>query len=304
MNKFQVTILGCGSATPTLRHFPTSQIVNIREKLSMVDCGEGTQLQLRKYHINFIDLRNVFISHLHGDHCLGLVGMISSFGLLGRTANLHIYAQKELEDVLMQQLDLFCHKPDFEIVFHAINPKEYTAIYEDRSMTVYTIPLKHSVPSCGFLFKEKPTLPHIKRDMIDFYGIPVSQINNIKNGADWVTEDGTIIPNSRLTTPADPVRSYAYCSDTAYRETIIPYIKDVTLLYHEATYTKDLLERAKKNMHSTAEQAATIAVKAEVKQLMVGHYSARYESIDPILNEAKAVFDNTIAAKEGLIVEL
>lgn len=304
MNKFQVTILGCGSATPTLRHFPTSQIVNIREKLSMVDCGEGTQLQLRKYHINFIDLRNVFISHLHGDHCLGLVGMISSFGLLGRTANLHIYAQKELEDVLMQQLDLFCHKPDFEIVFHAINPKEYTAIYEDRSMTVYTIPLKHSVPSCGFLFKEKPTLPHIKRDMIDFYGIPVSQINNIKNGADWVTEDGTIIPNSRLTTPADPVRSYAYCSDTAYREAIIPYIKDVTLLYHEATYTKDLLERAKKNMHSTAEQAATIAVKAEVKQLMVGHYSARYESIDPILNEAKAVFDNTIAAKEGLIVEL
>lgn len=304
MNKFQVTILGCGSATPTLRHFPTSQIVNIREKLSMIDCGEGTQLQLRKYHVNFIDLRNVFISHLHGDHCLGLVGMISSFGLLGRTANLHIYAQKELEDVLMQQLDLFCHKPDFEIVFHAINPKEYTAIYEDRSMTVYTIPLKHSVPSCGFLFKEKPTLPHIKRDMIDFYGIPVSQINNIKNGADWVTEDGTIIPNSRLTTPADPVRSYAYCSDTAYREAIIPYIKDATLLYHEATYTKDLLERAKKNMHSTAEQAATIAVKAEVKQLMVGHYSARYESIDPILNEAKAVFDNTIAAKEGLIVEL
>ena len=214
MTPFKLYILGCGSALPTPRHYATSQIVELRGKQFMVDCGEGTQIQLRRSRIGFNKIRAVFISHLHGDHCFGLIGMISTFGLQGRTAPLHVYSPKELEEMLMSQLKFFCTHLSFDVVFHAVDTSEQSVVYEDNSLTVETIPLEHRVPCCGYLFREKPTLPHIRRDMIDYLGIPVSQINNIKLGADWVCEDGTVVSNSRLVSPPDSVRSYAYTLHT------------------------------------------------------------------------------------------
>lgn len=298
MEPFRVHILGCGSALPTLRHYPSAQIVEIREKLFMVDCGEGVQMQLRRCKVRFTKVGHVFISHLHGDHCFGLIGMISTFGLLGRTAKLHIHAHELLDDMLQRQMSLFCRDLGYEVVFHPIDASQRNVIYEDRSMTVETIPLTHRLPTCGFLFREKPLLPHIRRDMIDFYGIPTSQIQNIKNGADWITDDGTLVPNSRLVTAADTPRSYAYCSDTRYMPQLHQQLKGVSTLYHESTYGEDNLLMAEKYNHSTARQAALVAREAGVGQLVLGHYSSRYEDENVLLNEARAVFENVRLANE------
>jgi len=295
---FRVHILGCGSALPTLRHYPSAQLVEIREKLFMVDCGEGVQMQLRRSRVRFTKVSHVFISHLHGDHCFGLIGMISTFGLLGRTAKLHIHANELLEDMLQRQMALFCRDLGYEVVFHPIDASRQEVIYEDRSLTVETIPLTHRLPTSGFLFREKPLLPHIRRDMIDFYGIPTSQIQNIKNGADWVTEDGTVVPNSRLVTAADKPRSYAYCSDTRYMPELAKQLKGVSTLYHESTYGEDNLQMAQKYNHSTARQAAMTARDAGAGQLILGHYSSRYEDENVLLNEAREVFENVRLANE------
>lgn len=304
MERFEVNILGCGSALPTTRHFSSSQVVNIREKLFMIDCGEGAQLQLRRSKLKFTRLSHIFISHLHGDHCFGLMGLISTFGLLGRTASLHIYAHEELEKLLQPQLNFFCKGMTYEVKFHAIDPTKAETIYEDRSVTVSTIPLRHRIPACGFLFQEKRTPNHIIRDMIDFYRIPVFELNRIKNGADYVCPDGTVVPNNRLTTPSAEPRSYAYCSDTLYQESIIPQIKGANLLFHEATFAQADLSRAKETYHTTARQAAEIAQKAEVKQLAIGHFSARYEDENVLLEEAKAIFPHTILTKENQRISL
>ena len=270
----------------------------------MIDCGEGTQIQLCRLHLRFTKLSCVFISHLHGDHCLGLVGMISSFGLLGRTAPMHIYAPPPYEQMLKMQLDMFCPNLEFEVVFHPVDTTQYQIIYEDRSMTVTSIPLNHRVPCCGFLFKEKSTLPHIRRDMIDYYGIPYSQINNIKNGGGWLTEDGDLIANNKLVYPSDPPRSYAYCSDTAYIPSLHKLIKGVNLLYHESTYSVENESNAKKYAHSTAHDAAVVANDAGAKLLMLGHFSAKYTNENVLLEEAKRTFPNTILAAEGLVVDV
>ena len=304
MEKFEINILGCGSALPTTRHFSSSQVVNIREKLFMIDCGEGAQLQLRRSKLKFTRLNHIFISHLHGDHCFGLMGLISTFGLLGRTAQLHIYAHADLEKLLQPQLDFFCKGMTYEVVFHNIDPTQAAVIYEDRSVTVTTIPLRHRIPSCGFLFQEKKTPNHIIRDMIDFYRIPVSQLNKIKNGEDYITEEGVVVPNNRLTTPSAAPRSYAYCSDTLYLKSIIPQIKGADLLFHEATFMNTDNARAKETFHSTAFQAAQIAKEAEVKQLVIGHFSARYEDENLLLKESQAVFPQTILAKENLRINI
>ena len=304
MQAFNVHVLGCGSAKPTTRHYPSSQVVEIRGKLFMVDCGEGTQTQLCRMRISFSNLNHVFISHLHGDHCFGLIGMISSFGILGRVHPLHIYADRLLEPVLKAQLELFCTNLEYDVVFHAVDTSKCQVIYEDRSLTVTSIPLEHRVPCCGFLFREKPTLPHIRRDMIDFYKIPFSQINNIKMGQSWITDDGVEVPASRLTLPADAPRSYAYCSDTRYFPQLAEYVRDVNLLYHESTYAEDKVEGAAKYYHSTAMQAATIARNANVGQLMLGHYSARYNNEELLLEEARTIFKNTILANEKLVVSV
>jgi len=304
MEKFELHILGCGSALPTTRHFATSQVLNVRDKLFMIDCGEGCQMQFRRSRLKFSRLNHIFISHLHGDHCFGLLGLISSFGLLGRTADLHIYSPAGLEELLQPMLKFFCDNLPYKVFFHAFETKRPTLIYEDRSLTVTTIPLKHRIACCGFLFAEQPTLNHIIRDMVDFYEIPLYELNKIKNGEDYVTADGTVVPNARLTIPADPPRKYAYCSDTIYRESVIEQIKEVNLLFHEATFAQKEQARARETFHTTAAQAATIAKKANVKQLVIGHFSARYEDESVLLEEAQMVFPETILARENLCVTI
>ena len=304
MEPFKIHILGCGSALPTLHHYASAQIVELRGKQFMIDCGEGTQMQLRRSRIRFTKLSAVFITHLHGDHCFGLIGMISTFGLLGRTAKLDVYAPAALEPMLQAQMQLFCHSFDFEVAFHAVDTSKQQVVYEDRSLTVESIPLDHRIPCCGYLFKEKPTLPHIKRDMIDFYQIPTCQINNIKAGADWMTADGEVVANSRLVEAAEAPRSYAYCSDTRYIPTLHERIKGVTALYHESTYGEDNLQRAEKYFHSTARQAAMVARDAQAGQLLLGHFSSRYEDENVLLQEAKEVFENTYLCDEQKVFEL
>lgn len=304
MEKFELHILGCGSALPTTRHFATSQVVNLRDKLFMIDCGEGAQMQLRKSRLKFSRLNHIFISHLHGDHCFGLMGLISTFGLLGCTAELHIHSPKGLEELLTPMLNFFCHTLAYKVIFHEFDTRQTSVVYEDRSMTVTTIPLQHRIPCCGFLFAEKARPNHIIRDMVDFYKVPVYELNRIKNGSDYVTPEGEVIANTRLTRPSDPPRKYAYCSDTIFRPEIVEQLSGVDLLFHEATFAESELARAKETYHTTAAQAARIALEAGVRQLVIGHFSARYEDESILLKEASAVFPNTILAKENLCISL
>ncbi|MBR5297466.1 MAG: ribonuclease Z [Parabacteroides sp.] len=302
MAEFNINILGCGSALPTTRHSATSQIVDLRDKLYMIDCGEGTQVQMRHSRVRFGRLAHIFISHLHGDHCFGLPGLISTLGMLGRTGELVIHGPKEVETFLQSTIDLFCRGLEFNIRFNPIDTQSHSLIMEDRSLSVYSIPLKHRIPTCGFLFAEKPKEAHIIREMTDFYQVPVRWMKEIKQGKDYITPEGEIIPNSRLTRPATPAKRYAYCSDTAYNRSIIPLIEGVDLLYHEATFMETDSARAKETFHSTARQAAEIARDAQVKRLVIGHYSARYEDLSELHKEATEVFPNTILGNERMVI--
>ncbi len=304
MTPFKVHILGCGSALPTLRHNPSSQVVEINNKCFMVDCGEGTQLALRHTRINFNRITAVFISHLHGDHCLGLIGMISSFGLLGRTVPLEIYAPKELGSILLPEMNFFTRDLSFAVRLHEIDTPQTAAIYSDRSIEIDAIPLEHRMPTYGFLFREKQGRRHIVRQMTDFYNIPVCRLNSIRDGMDWIDGEGNVIPNERLTSPPTPARSYAYCSDTRYMPSLSRELRGVNLLYHEATYGNDNLDRAEMYSHSTAEQAAQVARAAGVGQLLLGHYSQRYEDESVLLREAQAVFPNTLLSNEGDVFDV
>lgn len=304
MNRFELHILGCGSALPTVQHLPTSQVLNIREKYYMIDCGEGSQLQYRKMRLGFGKLNRIFISHLHGDHCFGLIGLISTLGLLGRTGDLVIHSIPELENLLRPQLDYFSRDLSFKVVFEPFDHTKNTLIYEDRSVRVSTIPLDHRVPCAGFLFEETENDLHINRQAVDFYQVPVKQLAGIKKGADAVLEDGRIVPNASLTHPANPVRRYAYCSDTAYKEDIVPIIEGVDLLYHESTFLERDKPKAKETRHSTAIEAATIAKMANVKKLIIGHYSSRYANDALFLEEAKSVFADVILSNELLTEKL
>ena len=299
MEPFNVHILGCGSALPTQRHEPSAQVVELRGKCFIVDCGEGIQRALRRTQIHFSKVHAVFISHLHGDHCFGLMGLLSTFGLLGRTSRLKVFAPKSYENLFKQQVEFFLSTMEYEIEFVPVDTEVQQVIYEDRSLTVESIPLEHRLPCCGFLFREKPGLPHIRRDMIDCYGIPVSQINNIKNGADWQSPEGETIPNERLVFPAEPPRAYAYCSDTRYVPSLCQRVKGVDLLYHESTYASEDEDRARLYYHSTARQAAQVAKGAGVGKLLLGHYSARYNKEEVLLEEARAVFPASFLSKEG-----
>jgi len=305
MEKFDVHILGCGSALPTLRHWPSSQVVNVREKLYMVDCGEGAQVQMRRARQKFNRLNHIFISHLHGDHVFGLIGLLSTFSLMGRTLPLHIYAHAELEELMRPLLNYFCKGNTYEIVFHPLpRAKEPLVIFEDRSLTVSALPLRHRLPACGFLFREKPALPHIRRDMIDFLKIPYYAINGIKEGAGWTTEEGVFYSNERLVIPAEPPRSYAYCSDTCYVPSLSEWVKNVNVLYHEATFGQDNAARAAETIHSTAHDAATVARDAGVGRLFIGHYSSRYDDERPLLKEARAIFPSTELSREGMVINV
>lgn len=304
MEPFKIHILGCGSALPTLKHNASSQIVELRGKAFMIDCGEGTQMQMRRTKLHFAKIQAIFISHLHGDHCFGLLGLLSTFGMLGRTAKLKVFAPMDYENLFKQQVEFFMKGMEYEIEFVPVDTTTKQVVYEDKSLTIETIPLNHRLPCCGYLFREKPTLPHIRRDMIDYYEIPISQINNIKNGASWTSPDGEIIPNERLVEPADPARSYAYCSDTKYMPKLYEDVEGVNVLYHESTYTSENEDRAKLYYHSTAKQAASVARDAKVGKLLLGHYSARYNNEDVLLDEAKSVFNNSFLTKEGLTFDV
>lgn len=302
--KATLSILGSGSALPTKTHYPTSQILEMRDKQFMIDCGEGAQIRLRQMGIKTNRLGHIFISHLHGDHCFGLLGLISTFGMMNRTADLHIHGPSGIEKLFQPQLDFFCEELPFKVIFHEFDAGKNVLIYEDKSVYVYTIPLKHRVPCAGFLFEEKPAERHILRDMIDFYKIPVSAIHKIKSGEDFVLPDGSVVLNSRITKPATPPLKYAYCSDTAYSAKIIPMIAGVDWLYHEATFAESELLRARQTLHSTAAQAGRVAAEARVKNLLIGHFSARYNNLQLLLAEACHVFPNTQLAEDLQVFEL
>ena len=304
MECFEVNILGCGSALPTTRHLASSQVINLRDKLYMIDCGEGTQIQMRRMRIKFSRLNHIFISHMHGDHCFGLPGLISTLGMLGRNGELVIHGPKEIETYMKPILSTFCRELPYSVRFNHIPPDVSELIWEDRSVSVYSIPLKHRLPTSGFLFAEKAKEAHIIKEMTDFYKIPVKDLPSIKRGEDFITSDGEQIANARLTRPATPPKKYAYCSDTAYSEKIIPIIEGVDLLYHEATFTNEDAARAKETFHSTARQAAEIARKANVKRLVIGHYSARYEELHTLKKEAEEIFPDTILGEEGLTLSV
>ena len=299
---FKVHILGCGSATPTVRHAPTAQVVDLRDKLYLIDCGEGTQLQMRRYKIHFNKINHIFISHLHGDHCFGLPGFLFTLGLLSRTGDLSIHGPAGVKSFLSPILMQFGAELPFKALFNVVDTSKNELVMEDCSVQVYSIPLNHRIATCGFLFAEKPGEPHIIREMIDYYHIPLWEIDAIKKGKDFITKEGKIIPHTRLTQPAVPPKRYAYCSDTVFTPSIIPYIEGVDCLYHEATYLDKDRRRAISTFHSTALQAAEIASRAGVKQLVLGHYSARYKDMSQFAKEAETIFQNVTLAEEGLSI--
>lgn len=297
-DNLKLTIFGRGAALPSKIANQSSQLLGIHNKLMLIDCGEGTQNSIRQMDVSLARLNHIFISHLHGDHILGLPGLLSTLGMLGRKGTLSIYAHAGLEKYLQQQIEFFGEDFGYPIDFHIVDPFHPNVIYEDKAMKVTAIPLKHSIPSSGFIFEEKPKPLHLNKEKADYYNIPISQYLNIKNGLDFVSESGNIIPNSELTFPADPCKKYAYCSDTAYNEKILPFIEGADCLYHEATFMSQHKQRAKETQHSTAAQAAEIARRAKVKRLIIGHISARYYDFAPLLEEAKAIFENTELAEE------
>lgn len=303
MEKFTLNILGCGSATCTTQHMQTAQVLDIRDNLFMIDCGEGTQLQMRRMRLKFARLNNIFISHLHGDHCFGLLGMLSTLALLGKTGTMTIHIFKEGAEFFKNAVEFFAYDMPFEVKFNVI-PNEKALIYEDDAITVHTIPLSHRIPTVGFLFKEKPKRRHIIREMTDFHNIPTYLLNDIRSGKDYITSDGKIIPNEILTRPADPSISYAYCSDTTYSKKVIEAVTGVDWLYHEATYADDKFKTARLRGHSTAREAATVAKEAGVKHLILGHYSSQYHDNTRFRTEAMEVFPDVTLAREGLKLDL
>ncbi len=296
---FDVTILGSSSATPIYQRHPTAQVLKIHERFFLVDCGEGTLIQMNRYKIKFHRINHIFISHLHGDHYLGLVGLLSTMHLQGRTVDLNLYCPEPLKEIIDIQLKYSETHLRFTILYHFIDPNTSAVLLADDDLSVESIILNHRIPCTGFLFKEKPKLRKLRKDKLEAHQIPVEAYGDLKNGIDFISEDGTIIPNLELTTDPRKPLSYAFCSDTSYLESIIPVINGVDLLYHEATFLKDKAERAAETFHSTAEQAALIAKKAKVKRLIIGHFSARYKDLYPFLDEARAVFPDTTLAVEG-----
>lgn len=303
MESFKVNILGCGSATPSLRHVPSCQVVDFRESLMMIDCGESAQLQMRRMKLKYTRLTHIFISHLHGDHCLGLPGLLSTLALHGREGCVKVYMHRDGVRIFKPMIDFLCGERPYNLEFVEIDPKG-GVLLDTKSMTVESFPLYHRVPCNGFIFREKEKPRHLIPDMVKFHNIPVRLLPDIKAGADLVLPDGTVIPNEHLTTAPTPSRSYAYCSDTLFNPRVAEAVKGVDTIYHEATYASDLADKAHERGHSTAAEAAKIALMAGARQLVIGHYSKRYIDFTPLLREAQAIFPNTIAADEGMTIDL
>lgn len=299
----KLTILGCYAATPRTITNPTSQVLEIRNRMFLIDCGEGTQVQLRKHKIKFSKINHVFISHLHGDHVYGLIGLVSTFMLLNRVNDLHIYGPKGIKEIITLQLRLSNSWTSYGLYFHELESTTSEVIYEDEKVVVKTIPLKHRVYTNGFLFEEKIGDRKLNIDAVQQYEIETCYYQNIKNGKDITLEDGRVIENQLLTFDPIAPKSYAFCSDTAYDERIIPNIENADILYHEATFLDTEQHLSEKTMHSTAKEAASIAQKANVGQLILGHYSTRYESIQKFKEEAETIFPNVLLADDGVSFE-
>lgn len=293
-----VTILGNNSAIPAHGRNPTSQVLQTQDESYLIDCGEGTQLQLMKYKVKRKRINHIFISHLHGDHYFGLIGLLTSMGLMGRINDLHLHAPPLLQEIIDLQLKAADTVLPYTIYFHPLGDE--CMIANDKKITVECIKVNHRIDCWGFIFREKKNPRSIDPEKVKAYEIPAAYYEALQKGADYTNKKGTIIPNEELTIAAALPKSYAYCADTVYDETIIDKIKNVDLLYHEATYLKDLAERAAQRFHSTTEQAATIAKKANAKKLIIGHFSSKYEVLDDFLKEAAEVFPNTELALEGI----
>jgi ribonuclease Z len=302
--KFELHILGSGAATPTLRRNPSGQLLDIHDKYYLIDCSEGTQTQLRKAKIKFQRINQIFISHLHGDHYLGMPGLLSSMHLLGRSAALDIYSSPELEELIKLNLKISETYLNFELRFHHLEKQAQGLIFEDNSLEVWTFPLRHRIACHGFLFKEKPRQPKISKDMIQKHRLNVEQIRLAKQGLDIPLSDGSLLPNALVATMPPPPRSFAYCSDTIYDPGLIPFLSNVDLLYHESTFLNEHEKRAKDTFHTTAAQAAMIAAQANAKSLLLGHFSSRYMGTNQFLEEASAHFKNVQIADDLMIVNI
>ena len=300
---FKLTILGSGSAIPTVKNQPTAQLLNVNERFFLIDCGEGTQVQLRKYKINIQRINHVFISHLHGDHYYGLIGLISSMHLLGRNKELHIYAHQQLKGIIDLQLKASNTELNYPLFFHPIQEQTEGMLLDNDKVSVENLILDHSLACSGFIFKEKKSKRKINKQAIEKLKIPFDKLNAIKDGADWINSNGSVIRNKEITSASSSPHTYAFCTDTRYNENLIKKISGVDLLYHEATFKKDLSDRAKETGHSTTYEASEIARKANVKNLIIGHFSQRYKNLNELLIEVKENFTNSMLAEPGLTIE-
>ena len=303
MTAFDLHILGCGSATSTLQHLPSCQVLDVRGRLMMIDCGEGAQLEMRRCLLKFSRLTDIFISHLHGDHCFGLPGLLSTMALNGHGGTVTVHIFKEGAQIFADMLNFFCREMPYELKFNIIDTHK-AVIYEDNAITVSTFPLTHRVPCVGFIFREKPKLRHINNLACRSHDVPVHAMNSLRQGKDYVTPAGVVIPNAELTTAPDPAISYAYCSDTKYSKRVINAVQGVDWLYHEATYGDENVKNAVKRDHSTARQAGMVAREAGVKKLVLGHFSNRYADLSMLLQQAQEEFPNTITVNEGMKINL
>lgn len=304
MIPFTLNILGSGSAVPTLHRNPSSQLLQYNGLYFLIDCAEGTQLQLKKMKVSAMRIGHILISHLHGDHYFGLIGLITSLHLIGRTAPLYIYGPPQLFDIISLQLDTAQTKLNYPLIFNGLEQGKTVTLFEDENIQLQAFQLVHRIPTWGFLFTEKPGERRIHKDFIARYSPAVETIKSIKEGADYKLDDGSILTNAVITIAPHAPRSYAYCTDTAYSESIVPIIKNVSVLYHEATFMQNRLPDAVKTYHSTSVQAAQIARMANAGALLLGHYSSRYKDLEPLLQEAKAVFERTFAADDGFVMEI
>lgn len=303
MAKFRVNILGCGSATPTALHNPSCQVVDFRDNLFMIDCAEGSQAMMRRMKLQFSRLSHIFISHMHGDHCFGLPGLLSTLALLDKTGTVTVHLPESGMAVMKPFVEAFSRDSLYTLVWDPI-PPEGGILLDTHALTVEAFPLYHRLPCTGFIFREKPKARHLRGDMAKFYNIPTWQLKSIKDGADFVTPEGVVVPNTALTTDPDPSMSYAYASDTMFSEKVAEAVRGVDVLYHEATYASDLHAQASQRGHSTAAEAGRIAAMAGVKKLIIGHYSKRYTDVQVLVDEARTEFDMVIPANEGLKIDL
>jgi len=300
----KLTILGSSSALPTSERYPSAHVLNVHERLYLIDCGEGTQMQLRKNKIRFGKINHIFISHIHGDHVFGLYGLLSTFNLMGRKTPLHLYAPENYIHILTSHLSDFDINLSFEIDFIPLKGKDPLKILDDKYLTVTSFPMRHRIPSFGFIFREKTPDRNILKESIEKYSIPALRIPAIKKGEDFMTDSGLVIRNEEITIPGAEPHSYAYCSDTLYFKRLASFVKDVTLLYHEATFDASLEDLAKTTGHSTSIDAANIALESNAGTLIIGHFSARYKNISVLVEEARKIFPRTIPAIDGRSYEV